>query len=65
MRRIDGWCGDFSEMPDSIAREITMSSRPFTEVDRIRARMFARQMLYERRKKKRAALRKRFDLITR
>jgi hypothetical protein len=54
VNRLDGWIGrDPSRIPNSIAREIAAALPPLgrSEVDRIRTRIMARQMVYERKKK--------------
>jgi hypothetical protein len=69
LNRFDGFVGhDVSCMPNSVAEHICAAwpapgSR--TEVDRIRARMVARQLIYNRKKMVSIARRQRFGLLTR
>jgi hypothetical protein len=69
LTRVDGWLGnDPSRIPYSVAREIAAALPRFegrTEVERIRARMMARQLAYEHKKKVCVARRRRFGLLTR
>ncbi|GLR90563.1 hypothetical protein [Bradyrhizobium iriomotense] len=68
LTRVDGWFGSNpNEIPNSIAREIAaaLPLSGLNENDRIRSRMMARQMAYERKKKVRIAFRRRFGLLTR
>lgn len=69
LTRLDGWVGDDpSVIPISVAREIAAALPSFegrNEVERIRARMMARQMRYELQKKVSIARRRRFGLTTR
>jgi hypothetical protein len=69
LTRVDGWLGsDPTRIPNSVAREIAAALPRLegrTEVERIRARMLARQMAYESKKKVRIARRRRFGLLTR
>jgi hypothetical protein len=69
LTRVDGWLGsDPSRIPHSVAREIAAALPPLegrTEVERIRARMAARQMAHDHKKKVRIARRRRFGLLTR
>jgi hypothetical protein len=69
VNRFDGFVGhDVSCMPNSVAERICAAwpaLGPRTEVDRIRARMVARQLIYQRRKKVVTVLRQRFGLLTR
>jgi hypothetical protein len=67
LNRLDGYIGH--DMPHSVAEHICAGwpepGRPRSEVDRIRARMMARHLIYLRRKKVIAVLRQRFGLLTR
>ena len=69
LTRADGWFGsDPTCIPNSVAAEIgaafpSLNGR--SEIDRIRTRMWARQLKYERAKKVRLAWRRRFGLLTR
>ncbi|WFU45602.1 hypothetical protein QA640_47290 (plasmid) [Bradyrhizobium sp. CB82] len=69
LTRVDGWFGsDPTDIPNSIARQIAAALPPLegrTEVERIRARVMARQLIYERSKKVRVGRRRRFGLLTR
>ena len=67
LNRLDGFIGE--NVPHSVAQHICAGwpelGRPRSEIDRIRARMWRRQLVYERQKKITVALRKRFGLLTR
>ena len=69
LTRVDGWLGgDPARIPNSVAREIAAAFPRLegrTKIERIQARMMARQLIYERAKKVRLARRRRFGLITR
>jgi hypothetical protein len=69
LTRVDGWLGsDPSRIPNAVAREIVAALPPLegrTKVDRIRARMMARQVAHDRKKKVRIARRRKFGLLTR
>jgi hypothetical protein len=69
LTRFDGWFGsDPSRIPNSVAREIS-AAMPALEgrstIERIRARMIARQWAYERAKKVRLARGRKFGIETR
>jgi|tagenome__1003787_1003787.scaffolds.fasta_scaffold20871445_2 hypothetical protein len=67
LNRLDGYIGQ--DIPQSVAEHVCAQwpelGRRRTEVDRIRARMMALQITYERRKKIVSVLRQRFGLLTR
>jgi hypothetical protein len=66
LHRLDGYIGH--DMPHSVAEHICAgwpAPGPRTEIDRIRARMVARHLIYQRRKNVTAVLRQRFGLLTR
>jgi hypothetical protein len=67
LNRLDGYIGQ--DIPHSVAEHICAGwptlGRPRTEVDRIRARMMALQITYERRKQVVSVRRQRFGLLTR
>jgi hypothetical protein len=65
VHRLDGFVGDPSHVPSSIAGRILAQSYGRTEVDRIKGRMLARQLVHERKQKVTIALRQRFGLFTR
>ena len=69
LTRLDGWIGhDPYRMPISIATEIAAALPPLEgrrTIERIRARMMARQLAYERAKQVRLARRRKFGLETR
>jgi hypothetical protein len=69
LSRLDGFVGnDISRMPNSVVAHM-LASLPSTggrtEVERIRARMVARQLRYQRKNKVAIVLRQRFGLLTR
>jgi hypothetical protein len=67
LNRLDGFVGE--NMPNSVAEHICgwwpLPGSSRSEVDRIRARMVALQLNYERKKKVVSVLRQRFGLLTR
>ena len=66
LNRLDGFVG--RDMPHSVADLICAGwppPGPRTEVDRVRARMVARQLMYQRKKNITTVLRQRFGLLTR
>jgi hypothetical protein len=66
LNRFDGYVGN--GMPAAVAERICAAwppPGPRTEVDRIRARMMARQLIYQRKKMIVTLHRKRFGLLTR
>jgi hypothetical protein len=69
LRRFDGFLGsDPRCVPNSVAAHILAALPPpegRTEVERIRARMVARQLIYNRKKMVSIARRQRFGLLTR
>jgi len=69
LRRFDGFLGrDPSHTPNSVAAHVLAALPPLegrTEVERTRARMMARQLIYQRKKMITIARRQRFGLLTR
>jgi len=67
LNRLDGYIGH--DIPHSVAEHICAGwptlGRPRTEVDRVRARMIARQLIYQRKKMVTIVRRQRFGLLTR
>jgi hypothetical protein len=66
LSRFDGFLGsDPRDVPNSVAAYILAAMRGRTEVERIKARMLARQLAYNRRKMVSIVRRQRFGLLTR